>query len=99
MQRRAFLFLAPAALALAGCSSFKKLTHKNDNTVLPGSREDILPPDQYTLKDPAVSGDQQAQDLPQDQLDPVTPPPCVPTKTKKCPPASGGNDGLFGDGQ
>jgi hypothetical protein len=35
-----------AAGLLAGCSSFKKLTGQTDNTVLPGEREDILPPDQ-----------------------------------------------------
>jgi hypothetical protein len=36
--------LAAAALSLlAGCSTFNSLTGQNDNTVLPGKREDAIP--------------------------------------------------------
>jgi hypothetical protein len=36
--------VAVALALLGGCSSAKKLISKNDDTVLPGKREDALPP-------------------------------------------------------
>jgi hypothetical protein len=42
---------------LTGCSAVKNLTGQNDNTVLPGNRENILPPEQQTARDPIVTGD------------------------------------------
>ncbi len=46
------------AVALSGCTTLKKLTGKTDDTVLPGQREEILPPDQQTARDPVVTGQQ-----------------------------------------
>ncbi len=48
-----------AALAvslLAGCSTLKKVTGQQNDTVLPGARENILPPDQQSARDPGVTG-------------------------------------------
>jgi uncharacterized protein YceK len=42
---RKLVVLALAASVLAGCSSFKKLTGQRNDTVLPGERENILPPE------------------------------------------------------
>jgi hypothetical protein len=52
-------------MALTGCSSWKKLIGKNDDTILPGAREDILAPEQQTAKDPKVVG-QQVPQVPQE---------------------------------
>jgi hypothetical protein len=61
------------ALPLAGCSAFKKLTGKgNDNTVLSGQREDVLPPDAQTAQDPKVLGKQSPTDCKPDD------PTCLP---------------------
>lgn len=61
-----------AAIAMPGCTTFKKITGQTNDTVLPGPRENILPPDQSTARDPAVTGKQDK--------------PCDP-KITKCPPA------------
>lgn len=37
------VLLGGLAAALAGCSTFNNLTGQNDNTVLPGSREEAIP--------------------------------------------------------
>jgi uncharacterized protein YceK len=69
-------------LALAGCSSLKKVTGQTNDTVLPGQREEIIPDDQKTARDPIVAGQDQAQeDLPAEE-------PIVPCNPKKqlCPP-------------
>jgi hypothetical protein len=94
MQRRTFLTLALAAGMLGGCSGLKKLTKKGDNTVLPGTREDVLTPDQYRLKTPTTDARQTAAPA-QTNADQ----PCDPKIKANCPPADGGNDGIFGDGQ
>jgi hypothetical protein len=44
------------ATGLAGCSSFKNPFNGNDDTVLPGDREEVLPPEQQTARDPLVTG-------------------------------------------
>jgi hypothetical protein len=45
-----------AGLVLSGCTSIKRMTGQVDDTVLPGTREDVLPPEQQTRRDPAVMG-------------------------------------------
>jgi hypothetical protein len=62
MQRRAFIVLLCAAPALAGCSTFKKLTGKRDDTILPGEREDVLPPEQQRNKRPGADKNEQPCD-------------------------------------
>lgn len=37
------VLLGGLAAALAGCSTFNNLTGQNDNTVLPGAREEAIP--------------------------------------------------------
>ncbi len=48
------LLLAVSAVSVSGCSSIKKLTGQRNDTVLPGQREDILPPEQTRAQDPSV---------------------------------------------
>jgi hypothetical protein len=47
--------------ALQGCTSIKNVFSGNDDSVLPGSRENVLPPDQQTARDPIVTGEEQQQ--------------------------------------
>lgn len=65
-----FLILMTLVM-LVGCTSIKKMTGQTNDTVLPGQREDILPPDQQTARDPIVTGQEK--------------PSCDPAITK-CPP-------------
>ena len=60
MFNKAVLLVFVVSLSLAGCTSFKKMTGQTNDTVLPGAREDILPPDQQTARDPAITGGQPA---------------------------------------
>lgn len=48
-------FALVAALALAGCSTIKKFTGQRDDTVLPGAREDVLPPQKIQAPEPDPS--------------------------------------------
>ncbi|MDE2447283.1 MAG: hypothetical protein KGO94_13995 [Alphaproteobacteria bacterium] len=85
------------ALSVAGCSTLKKVTGQTDDTVLAGKREEVIPPDQMTAKDPMVMGQGQSQDLAQTQTQTQAPPPvdtqitaaplpCKPkSKKQKCP--------------
>jgi hypothetical protein len=59
-MNKAILLIA-LSIALQGCTSIKGLFSSNDNTVLPGSRESVLPPDQQTARDPIVTGEEQQQ--------------------------------------
>jgi hypothetical protein len=77
------------AVSVAGCSALKKVTGETDDTVLSGQREEVIPPDQMTAKDPVVSGQGQAADqmqdqAPADQQITAAPVPCNPKK-QKCP--------------
>lgn len=56
-RRNANLMLALAfAAALSGCASIKRATGQLDDTVLPGQRENVLPPEQQQARDPSVTG-------------------------------------------
>ena len=51
------LVIAAVSLALlAGCTTFKKVTGSQNDTVLPGQRQEILPPAQQVARDPNVAG-------------------------------------------
>lgn len=50
------LLVGLLATSLMACSTLKKFTGQQDNSVLPGSREEILTPDQQTAQDPEVTG-------------------------------------------
>lgn len=105
MNRRSLLSLLAASAALGGCSSFKKLTGQTNDTILPGQREDILTPDQYTAKSedlnppaagtappPAPAPAQQQTTQPATACDPNVDPDCVPPAKKPV------NKGIFNDG-
>ncbi len=49
-------FLVLLGVSATGCTTIKKMTGQTDDSVLPGQREDILPPDAQTAKDPKVTG-------------------------------------------
>ncbi len=67
------LILLAVGNALTGCSTIKDLTGQNDNTVLPGQREEVLPPEQQTARDPIVTGEQQQGDDIQSSQQPCDP--------------------------
>jgi hypothetical protein len=105
LMRRSFTLslLLSASLVLAGCSSLKRFSGALDDTVLPGERESILPPENY-------SGDKSAMDAGSDTTtgadttaaDPDTTmqdaqPECDPAKDKDCPPPAD-DGGIFNDG-
>ena len=51
-----FLLAAAFATSLMACSTVKKLTGQSDDSILPGNREEILPPESQTARDPGVTG-------------------------------------------
>lgn len=77
---RSIVVLAVAASLLAGCSSFKKLTGQTDNTVLPGEREDILPPEQQVNPKPGQNADSATAD----SAAPLEPAACDPAADINC---------------
>lgn len=54
MQRRSLIALLFVSVALAGCGTLKKFTGQRDDTVLPGERENVLPPEQQRNKSPGA---------------------------------------------
>jgi hypothetical protein len=58
------LLAVAVVAALAGCSSIKRATGQLDDTVLPGERENVLPPEQQTARDPNLGG----KSMPDDSL-------------------------------
>ena len=60
------LLVVLLATSLMACSTVKKFTGQQDNSILPGSREDILTPDQQTARDPDVTGKKTAPCKPGD---------------------------------
>ena len=68
------LLMALLASSLMACSTVKKFTGQRDDSILPGSREEILTPDQQTARDPEVTGKKPAPCSP-DDASCATPPP------------------------
>ena len=68
------LLMALLATSLMACSTVKKFTGQRDDSVLPGSREEILTPDQQTAQNPDVMGKKTAPCSP-DDASCATPPP------------------------
>lgn len=100
--RRSVLVLltAVAATGLAGCSQVKRLTGQNDNTVLPGEREPILPPDQTTGRSPDIKRSGSSNSTAPNDLGPA----CDPETDINCGVSGGGagadtGDGFYSDGQ
>jgi hypothetical protein len=60
MLNKSVLILCVLTLSLVGCTSLKKVTGQTNDTILPGAREDVLPPDQTTARDPSITGGQPA---------------------------------------
>lgn len=101
MNRRALISLVAVSAVLGGCSTLKKFTGQRNDTVLPGQREDILTPDQYTAKNedlntPPPAGDAATAPAPAPQKGAA----CNPEVDPDCgePPSTGANKGIFNDG-
>ncbi|MEQ1522775.1 MAG: hypothetical protein ABL936_16020 [Aestuariivirga sp.] len=67
------LLVALLASSLMACSTVKKFTGQQDNSVLPGDREEILTPEQQTARDPEVTGQKTTPCSP-DDLNCIAPP-------------------------
>ncbi len=81
MRFQRLVLVFAVAAALQGCTSVKNIFGGgNDDRVLPGDRENVLPPEQQTARDPLITG-QQNQDLPQDA---GTPPADQPISDGEC---------------
>jgi hypothetical protein len=76
MQRRALVALMIVTTVLAACGTLKKFTGQRNDTILPGERENVLPPEQQRNKRPGA-----------DKLQT----PCDPAVDVDCP-AAGPND-------
>jgi hypothetical protein len=87
------------ATTLAACSAIDRLTGRNDDTVLPGTREDAIP-GQPSFPTEPVGGPATPADpaAPQDETaeTPAEPPACPADDPDCTPPASGGT---YSDGQ
>jgi hypothetical protein len=68
-----FLLMTVLATSLMACSTVKKLTGQNDDSVLPGTREDILPPEAQTARDPVVTGEQKKAECNPDDIECIAP--------------------------
>ncbi len=85
-----------AASLLGGCSTLKKFTGQRDDKILPGERENILPPDQQVNNDIAAkdanNADAGVETSPDASIDTNidTPAPCDP-KVEVC---AGTEDGI-----
>ncbi len=71
---KSFIVVGLSLSLLAGCSSMKRMTGQIDDTVLPGQRQEILPPDQQQARDPSITG----QPAPPSTM-PAQPPVIAPT--------------------
>ena len=60
------LLMGLLATSLVACSTVKKFTGQRDDSILPGSREEILTPEQQTARDPDVTGKKTAPCNPDD---------------------------------
>ncbi len=82
--------LAAAALSLlAGCSTFNSLTGQNDNTVLPGKREDAIPGrGQFPEKQDVATGSTAASGAPDDGAEETY---CAPDDAACKPPKTTGD--------
>jgi PBP1b-binding outer membrane lipoprotein LpoB len=99
MKRHLLLPVLAAALLLSGCSTIKKFTGQRDDSVLPGQREEILPPDQYTAKKDLNKQAQPQTTAPGGTAGSKADAPCNPEVDPECVvPEAGGNDGVFNDG-
>jgi hypothetical protein len=56
-------FALAASLALTGCSTIKKFTGQRDDTVLPGSREGVLPPQKIQAPEQEPAAQKKCQPL------------------------------------
>jgi hypothetical protein len=61
-----FLLITLLATSLMACSMAKKFTGQRDDSILPGTREEILPPEAQTARDPVVTGEKKAECKPED---------------------------------
>jgi hypothetical protein len=73
-----FLVITLLATSLMACNMMKKFTGQRDDSILPGTREEILPPEAQTARDPVVTGEKKAECKPAD-------PKCAPPVDQESP--------------
>jgi hypothetical protein len=77
MKHITLALMLTSLLCLPACTMLKKISGQTDDTVLPGTRENVLPPDQQMARDPNVVKKASK--------------PCNP-KVAICPPADAAQD-------
>lgn len=94
------LAMALLATALASCSAIDRLTGQNDNTVLPGTREEAIPGQASFPTEPA-GGQTATADSAQPRAEtlaaPEDQPAACPVDEPNCTPPA--DAGTFSDGQ
>ena len=68
-----FLLVIAFATSLMACSMVKKFTGQRDDSILPGTREEILPPEAQTARDPVVTGEQKKEKCKPDDIECIAP--------------------------
>jgi hypothetical protein len=68
-----FLLVMAFATSLMACSMVKKFTGQRDDSILPGNREEILPPEAQTARDPVVTGEKKKADCNPDDINCIAP--------------------------
>ena len=67
------LLMAALATSLMACSTVKKFTGQRDDSILPGNREEILPPEAQTARDPVVTGEEKKAECKPDDIECIAP--------------------------
>jgi hypothetical protein len=68
-----FLLVALLVTPLMACSTVKKFTGQRDDSILPGTREEILPPEAQTARDPVVTGEEKKAACKPDDIECIAP--------------------------
>ena len=68
-----FLLVMAFATSLMACSAMKKFTGQRDDSILPGNREEILPPEAQTARDPVVTGEKKKTECNPDDIECIAP--------------------------
>ena len=68
-----FLLMVLLVTPLMACSTVKKFTGQRDDSILPGTREEILPPEAQTARDPVVTGEQKKAECKPDDKECIAP--------------------------
>jgi hypothetical protein len=68
-----FLLVVLLVAPLMACSTVKKFTGQRDDSILPGTREEVLPPEAQTARDPVVTGEEKKAACKPDDIECISP--------------------------